>query len=335
MFNFHTNHKRLAIVSGLIFVGLSIFIAVVPAYQMHNVQPLPSMEEMTPEQMGGLSIYVAENCAACHTQQVRNIEMDKMWGKRPSIPSDYYYSKKRLDVWRQSPSLLGSERTGPDLTDVGNRQPGKEWHYMHLYNPRIVVKESVMPGYPWLFVEKNEEDVTDDDVVVAIPAEYMKHPIKKVVASKKAVHLVEYLISLKQPSLEGPVINDFIPARVKKDAVASAGDGTPQYDGEALYMSTCAACHQQDGKGLAGAFPALAGSPIVNSEDPELLVTIILKGYDARTEYGAMPGLEDQLSDEEIAAIATHERSSWGNDAPAVTAEEVKKIRAYVEENYQ
>src|SRR5690606_38982328 len=116
--------------------------------------PLPGMESPSAEVQRGLHIYIREGCVACHTQQVRNIEMDNVWGDRPSMPADYYYSKKRMDVWRQSPSLLGSERTGPDLTHVGSRQPSLDWHLLHLYNPRLVVGESVMPGYPWLFEEK-------------------------------------------------------------------------------------------------------------------------------------------------------------------------------------
>src|SRR3546814_520639 len=112
-------------------------------------------------EMKGLRVYIAEGCVACHTQQVRSIEMDKTWGDRPSIPSDYYYSKQRLDLWRQSPSLLGSERTGPDLSNIGNRQPSEDWHLLHLYNPRLVVKESVMPSYPWLFETKSETGKND------------------------------------------------------------------------------------------------------------------------------------------------------------------------------
>lgn len=95
-------------------------------------------------------------------------------------------------------------------------------------------------------------------------------------------------------------------------------------------MQTCAACHQENGKGLAGAFPPLAGSAIVNDEDYELFIQIILQGYDARSEYGQMPAFADQLTDGEIAAIANHERSSWGNSASPVTADQVKQLREFV-----
>lgn len=330
MLNLHKEHKNLVLLSFIGFVSLSLFVAVMPAYQMSDVQPLPDQPGMTLDERAGLHTYIAEGCVACHTQQVRNIEMDKVWGERPSIPSDYYYSKQRMDVWRQSPSLLGSERTGPDLTNIGKRQPGEQWHLLHLYNPRSVVKESVMPGYPWLFEEKYENGITAEDVVVPVPEEYYNVKGKKVVATPEALQLVAYLRSLKQAPLPGSS-PDFIPS-IKKQEVQPTGMGTDTAlpDGKKLYMQTCAACHQENGKGLAGAFPPLAGSAIVNDEDYELFIQIILQGYDARSEYGQMPAFADQLTDGEIAAIANHERSSWGNSASPVTADQVKQLREFV-----
>lgn len=332
MINFHKNHKSLVYTSFAVFLGLSTLIAIIPAYQMQETQPLPGMLPMSEEVQNGFNTYVAENCMACHTQQVRNIEMDKVWGDRPSIPSDYYYSKQRMDFWRQSPSILGSERTGPDLTNVGKRQSGQEWHLLHLYNPRIVVKESVMPGYPWLFREKYENTLSENDVVVPVPEKFLKDPQVKIVASQKALDLVAYLISLKQIDLGEENITAFIKAKERPQLADGGANGSSSLpDGAVLYANTCAACHQADGNGLPGAFPPLAGSDIVTDNSPEMLIKIILQGYDARPEYGAMPPFADMLSDEDIAAIATHERSSWGNNAPAVTPEEVKKIRDYIQ----
>lgn len=331
MFNFHKDHKSLAGTALFVFVSLSIFIAVVPAFQMQETKPLPTMEPLTEQQRRGFNIYIAENCVSCHTQQVRNIEMDNVWGERPSIPSDYYFSKKRMDVWRQSPSILGSERTGPDLTNVGKRQAGEEWHLLHLYNPRSVVKESIMPGYPWLFIEKQEQDIASNDKVVPVPASFLRHPSKKIVATQQALDLVAYLQSLTQPELQDEGTAAFIAAiKKKKIREQESGQESNLLDGAALYASTCAACHQADGKGLPGAFPPLAGSAIVNDKDPETLIRIILQGYDARPEYGVMAPFADMLSDAEIAAIASHERSSWGNEASAVSPQEVKEIRAMI-----
>ncbi|HSI76620.1 MAG TPA: cbb3-type cytochrome c oxidase subunit II [Lunatimonas sp.] len=329
MLDFHKNHKLLVGTAIFGFLVLSIFVALIPAFQIQKTQPLPNMEAFSEEELNGLHIYVQENCMSCHTQQVRNIEMDNTWGKRPSIPSDYYFSKQRQDLWRQSPSLLGSERTGPDLTNVGQRQPGMEWHLLHLYNPRIVVKESIMPSYPWLFELKEESKIKETDYLVPVPQTFLNASTKKVVASQKALDLVAYLQSLKQAEMpQNPAVS-FIPSSKEKETTNNTGEAVLP-NGQTLYMNNCAACHQADGGGLPGAFPSLIGSPIINDENPETLIRIIMEGYDARPEFGVMPGFQETLSDEEIAAIANHERSNWGNTAGAVTLDEVKEIRSFV-----
>ena len=330
--SFHKDHKKLVITAFTVYVALSAIIAVAPAIEMKNVQPLPTQPPLSEIELKGLKVFVKENCMACHTQQVRNIEMDKVWGDRPSMPSDYYYSKQRLGFWQQSASLLGSERTGPDLTNVGKRQPGKEWHLLHFYNPRIVVKESIMPSYPWLYEEKPASEVTPEDVVVAVPESFRPNKSTSVVATEDLMHLIAYIQTLKQAPIPG-ASGTFIPSsREKVAATPAIGDGTPVKlaEGKDLYLQNCSACHQENGKGLPGAFPPLAGSPIVNNPNPGLMARIILQGYDARTEYAQMPGFAASLSDEQISAIMNHERSSWGNEAPPVSAEQIKKIRESV-----
>lgn len=331
MLNFHKEHRNLVLTAGGVFIALSTLIAILPAVQMQRTEPIPDEKPLTANEREGLHVYVAENCMACHTQQVRNIEMDKVWGNRPSIPSDYYYSKKRMDFWRQSPSVLGSERTGPDLTNIGNRQPSEDWHLLHLYNPRAVVSASVMPSYPWLFREVDSAAVRKEDKIVAVPKTLFDKPGRKIIASYDALRLVDYLKYLKQTPLPGDNNDGFIPA-LKKIQAERAESGTAQgLDGGKLYSQVCAACHQETGKGIAGAFPPLAGSTIVNDPNSETLIRVVLQGYDARTDFGVMPPFGDQLTDAEIAAILTHERSSWGNDAAPVTEEDVAKIRQYVE----
>lgn len=327
MLNLHKNHKNLVLLSFSVFVALSIGVAILPAYQMDEYEPIPGQKDLTVSERKGLSIYIAEGCVGCHTQQVRNIEMDQTWGSRPSLASDYYYSKQRMDVWRQSPSLLGSERTGPDLTDIGNRQSNDSWHLLHLYNPRLVVDASVMPSYSWLFRKTDTTAIKDGDVTLPRGITNMKRS-DVIVAKADALDLVAYLKSLKQFSFEDMQAPEFIPALPKKEtATAGASASSEKYDGAVLYQNNCAACHQGTGLGVKGAFPPLAGSAIVNDENPELLIQIILMGYDARQEYGVMAPFAEQLNDEEIKAIMDHERSSWGNSAPEVPLEAVKKVR--------
>ncbi len=332
MFDFHKNHKTLVLAAFLGFVTLSFIVAVFPAYQMQDVQPLPEQSNLTDDEREGLHVYISEGCVACHTQQVRNIEMDNVWGNRPSIPSDYYYSKERMDVWRQSPSLLGSERTGPDLTNIGARQSSKDWHLLHLYNPRSVVGESVMPSYPWLFEVVDSSSVKDGDTVVNLPEAFAAPSGTTVIAKEEVLQLVAYLQSLKQMELPDGKVKEFIPARKQIQTEGMDGEAkSAGPDGGALYKQACAVCHQDNGKGVSGAFPPLAGSEIVNDKDPEMMIKIILQGYDARTEYATMQAFADQLNDAQIAAIANHERTSWGNSAPEVTEEDVKQIRDFIE----
>jgi cytochrome c oxidase cbb3-type subunit 2 len=112
----------------------------------------------------------------------------------------------------------------------------------------------------------------------------------------------------------------------KKKEAAGGASNAP--DGQALFAANCQACHQANGEGLPGAFPPLKGSPIVTGDNLDLYVDIIMNGYDARPEYGAMPpiGTNMGFTENEVAAIINHERTSWGNEAKTVTPEEIKKI---------
>ena len=193
------NHKRLFGTATLFFVGLTVLVAIIPALNMQsNNAILPNAEPLSAEAVKGKELYIANGCIGCHTQQVRNVDMDKIWGSRPSIAADYA-GIHRQDFWRNTATLLGSERTGPDLTNVGNRQASKDWNLVHLYNPRIVVPQSIMPAYSWLYVIKKVP--AKGDVIVNIPPEYLQGETGKVVASDEALQLVAYLLSLKQTKL--------------------------------------------------------------------------------------------------------------------------------------
>ena len=309
-----------------VFVALSIGVAIIPAYQMQGYEPIPGQKDLTVSERKGLGIYISEGCVACHTQQVRNIEMDAVWGERPSLASDYYYSKQRMDIWRQSPSILGSERTGPDLTDIGNRQPSDKWHLIHLYDPRLVVEASIMPSYSWLFRKTDTIALKDDDITLPRDITGMEGS-DILVAKEEALQLVAYLKSLQQFSFEDAPPTDFIPALPKKDRNNGTTTTSTKSIGASLFQNNCASCHQTTGRGVKGAFPPLAGSLIVNDKNPEMLIKIILMGYDARQEYGMMPALADNLTDEEIKAIIDHVRSSWGNSASKVPVETITRLR--------
>lgn len=117
-------------------------------------------------------------------------------------------------------------------------------------------------------------------------------------------------------------------------AAAVTEDGEEKArQGALLYANLCAGCHMADGAGMPGLFPPLAGDPVVTAASPDDHVRVVLNGaqgstIDGVTYSAAMPGFAGQLSDEEVALVVNHERSSWGNNAPTVTAEEVARLRA-------
>jgi cytochrome c oxidase cbb3-type subunit 2 len=181
----HTDHRAIVAVAIIVFLVLTLLMAVLPALRE---QAVPATAGITPrgaEAERGRRVYMREGCGFCHTQFVRDLPMDRPFG-RPSRAGDYV---------GEDPPMLGTQRTGPDLADVGTRQPSDAWHLIHLYDPRAVVPQSVMPGYRWYFVEKDQAG--PGDVVAPVPTGHAPAG-KVIVAGPDARALVSYLLSLKQ-----------------------------------------------------------------------------------------------------------------------------------------
>jgi mono/diheme cytochrome c family protein len=115
-------------------------------------------------------------------------------------------------------------------------------------------------------------------------------------------------------------------------AAPSAGQPSWAVLGEQVYGNKCAACHQLTGQGLPGVFPPLKGSAVVTSADPTEHIRTVLRGLAGKTIGGVayatpMPAFADQLTDEEVAAVLSYERMSWGNQGPPVKPEDVLSRR--------
>jgi cytochrome c oxidase cbb3-type subunit 2 len=89
--------------------------------------------------------------------------------------------------------LLGTTRTGPDLFNVGARLPSIDWQLLHLYNPRVVHKDSIMPSYPFLF--HHVDEAAEGDKVVNLPPPYGPES-GQIIATEDALALAEYLLAL-------------------------------------------------------------------------------------------------------------------------------------------
>lgn len=135
--------KNVGLMIVLIIVAISFggLVEIVPLFfQKETTQPVAGMKPLTALQMEGRDIYIREGCHVCHSQMIRPLRAEtERYG---------HYSVAGESVW-DHPFLWGSKRTGPDLARVGARY-SDEWHRAHLINPRDVVPESNMPGYPWL-----------------------------------------------------------------------------------------------------------------------------------------------------------------------------------------
>lgn len=105
-----------------------------------NPRPYSGIEQ------DGRDVYRTEGCVYCHSQQVRggqyNNDIERGWGMRRSHPQDYIFDR---------PVLLGTSRTGPDLANIGARQPSADWHLKHLYNPQLISPGSIMAPFRHLF----------------------------------------------------------------------------------------------------------------------------------------------------------------------------------------
>ena len=140
----HENiEKNLPLMVVLIVIALSWagLAEIVPLFFDKNTQqPAEGLKPLTALQVEGRDIYMREGCAVCHTQMVRPFRAETERYGPPSTSGEHVY---------EHPFLWGSKRTGPDLARVGGRY-SDEWHRVHLLNPRNVVPESNMPGFPWL-----------------------------------------------------------------------------------------------------------------------------------------------------------------------------------------
>ncbi|WEF30049.1 cytochrome c [Klebsiella aerogenes] len=131
-----------------------------------------------------------------------------------------------------------------------------------------------------------------------------------------------------------------LPPRGGKQAAAPVEDsvakdlwkGDDSKTGAALYVDNCAACHRTDGVGYKRAFPSLEGNPVVQTEDATSLIHIILTGSTTPAVKGAvsnltMPSFGWRLDDQQVADVVNFIRTSWGNNAPPVSASDVAKVR--------
>ena len=134
-------NQALFIILVILVIAVGGLVEIVPLWFEKSVtEPVAGLKPYTPLQLTGRDVYIREGCYNCHSQMVRPFRAEVERYGHYSVAGEFVYDR---------PFQWGSKRTGPDLHRVGGRY-SDDWHRIHLNDPRSVVPESNMPGYPWL-----------------------------------------------------------------------------------------------------------------------------------------------------------------------------------------
>ncbi|MCP4766261.1 MAG: cytochrome-c oxidase, cbb3-type subunit II [Gammaproteobacteria bacterium] len=147
--------KNIGLMIILIIAVISIggLVQIVPLFFQDSLtEPVAGLKPYSALRLEGRDIYVREGCYVCHSQMIRPFRAETERYGHYSVAGEFVYDR---------PFQWGSKRTGPDLHRVGGRY-SDDWHRVHMINPRDVVPESIMPGYPWLA----ENALDDSDIQV-------------------------------------------------------------------------------------------------------------------------------------------------------------------------
>jgi cytochrome c oxidase cbb3-type subunit 2 len=145
--------KNIGLMIILIIAVISVggLVQIVPLFFQDSLtEPVAGLKPYSALRLEGRDIYVREGCYLCHSQMIRPFRAETERYGHYSVAGEFVYDR---------PFLWGSKRTGPDLHRVGGRY-SDDWHRVHMNNPRDVVPESIMPGYPWL----KETKLDDSDI---------------------------------------------------------------------------------------------------------------------------------------------------------------------------
>lgn len=206
----HTNHRLLFVLPAGIYLVLVYLCAIWPAMQeqaaMEELER-PLMDERVER---GRVLYGKFNCVTCHTQQIRGderkaidedgvrivpvLEADARFGREVATRAEEY-------AW-QDPVYMGTQRTGPDLSSAGRRIPDAQWHYWHLYDPKSVSPDSIMPPHRFLFTTEAPTGDAQFQYEEVQVIDGLGVDGDKLWATPDAVALVEYILSLNREYLE-------------------------------------------------------------------------------------------------------------------------------------
>lgn len=254
------------------FVALGAYPAIVLHQRILQTTPPTAQLALTPQEMHGQTIYARNGCAYCHTEQVRFTPADE-WRFGPPTQA--------WETQNQYPQMWGTRRIGPDLARETGKHP-KDWQLVHLYNPRYVVPDSMMPGFSWLF----QGGATKP--------------------SQNALDLVAYLNTLGRPAMQAAVVRTA--ALTPMDTHSIAWMPPPAADdldeGKSVFLANCSGCHGVDGRANSPGGKSLR--PVAfDLADFRLSPAVVWHALEGGVPGSAMPAW-NQLPGSEFKAVADY-----------------------------
>ena len=181
----------LMIILVIAVISVGGLVQIVPLFFQDSLtEPVDGLKPYSALRLEGRDIYVREGCYLCHSQMIRPFRAETERYGHYSVAGEFVYDR---------PFLWGSKRTGPDLHRVGGRY-SDDWHRVHMVNPRDVVPESIMPGYPWLAENKldSSDTQTKMEVLRTLGAPYSDAEIEAAPQSLEGKTELDALIAYLQ-----------------------------------------------------------------------------------------------------------------------------------------
>jgi mono/diheme cytochrome c family protein len=316
--------------AGVGFFALSFLVlAIIPGKELEDeikqVAPV-TMATLTASEQRGRVIYGREGCAYCHTQQIRSLAADV---RRFGAPTEAWETKYDY------PQLWGTRRIGPDLSREFNLHP-RDWQLTHLYNPRLVVRDSVMPPYPWLFEGSPSQPTQEGlDVLAYIQslgrARQLSGFDRQTLASSVQLDTPDMAMPSEPSARATPPT---VPIAMTGGYSQSAPVLHPASDpndlqeevsrGGTLFAANCASCHGSTGKGDAKASASLLPKPANLTAarfSDERLSSVLWNGVAG----SSMPPWR-QLPTEDLRALVTYVHSLHAPTAAATSTQDAKTL---------
>jgi len=309
--------------AGVGFFALSFLVlAILPgkelADEIKRVAPV-TMPTLTASEQRGRVIYGREGCAYCHTEQIRSLAADV---RRFGAPTEAWETKYDY------PQLWGTRRIGPDLSREFNLR-SRDWQLTHLYNPRLVVRDSVMPPYPWLFNGSASQPTQEAlDLLVHLQSLGRARQLSGLDGQPMAASVQpetpdmamasEPSARATPPTVPIPMTGGYSPSAPVLHPASDAGDLQEEVSrGAVLFAANCASCHgpagRGDGRASASLLPKPANLTAARFSD-ERLSSVLWDGVAG----SAMPPWRE-LPTEDLRALVAYVESLHTPSAPPST----------------